>query len=83
MISWKSKKQNGVSWSSAESKYIAMAQSVCKIMWIRQLLMEVGIKTSVPAWCDNQVAIHIISNPIFHERTKHIEIDCHFIREKI
>ena len=62
-----------------------MTQSVCGIMWLHQLLMEVGGKTVVPAklWCDNQVALHIASNPIFHERTKHIEIDCHFVCEKI
>ena len=68
-----------------ESAYQAMAQSACEIMWIRQLLMKVGIKTFVPAklWCDNQVAMHIASNPVFHEWTKHIEIDCHFVREKI
>ena len=85
LISWKSKKQSFVSQSSAESEYRAMAQSACEIMWIRQLLMEVGIETSVPSklWCDNQAAMHIASNPVFHERTKHIEIDCHFACENI
>ena len=74
-----------VSRSSAKFEYKAMAQSVCEIMWISQLLMEVCIKTSIPAklWCNNQAALHIASNLVFHERTKHIEIDCHFIREKI
>ena len=62
-----------------------MTQFVCDIMWIRKLLMEVGIKTLVPAklWCDNQVAMHIAYNSVFHERTKHIEIDCHIVRENI
>ena len=85
MISWKSKKQSVVSQSSAELEYRAMAQSVYEIMWIRQLLMEVGIETSVPVklWCDNQAVMHIASNKVFHERTKHIEIDYHFVREKI
>ena len=85
LVSWKIKKQGVVSCSSAESEYRAMTQSVCEIMWLHQLLMEVDIKTAVPTklWCDNQTALHIASNPVFHERTKHIEIDCHFVREKI
>ena len=85
LVSWKSKKQGVVFCSSAESKYRAMTQSVCEIMWLHQLLMEVDIKTVVPAklWCDNQVALHIASNPVFHERTKYIEIDYYFVREKI
>ena len=74
LVSWKSKKQGVVSRSSAESEYRAMAQSVYEIMWLHQLLTEVGIMTVVPAklWCDNQAALHIASNPIFHEQTKHI-----------
>ena len=85
LVSWKSKKQEVVSRSTAESEYRAMTRSLCEIMWFHQLLMEVGIKTVVPAKlsCDNQAALHIASNPIFHERTKHIEIDYHFVREKI
>ena len=85
LISWKSKKQSVVSQSSAKLEYRAMTQSVCEIMWIHQLVMEVGIETSVPAklWCDNKIAMHITSNLVFHEWTKHIEIDCHFVCEKI
>ena len=80
MISWKSKKQSVVLRSSSKSEYRSMTQFVCKIMWIHQLLMEVCIKTSIPVklWCDNQAVMHIASNSVFHERTKHIEIDYHF-----
>ena len=82
LVSWKSKKMSVVSRSSAESEYTAMTQSVYEIMWFHQLLMEVGSKTPVPTklWCDNQAALYITSNPVFHERIKHIEIDFHFVR---
>ena len=85
LISWKSKKQSVVSQFCAESEYRAITQSVCEIMWIRQLLMEVGIETLVLAklWCDNQAAMHIASTSVFHERIKHIEMDCHFVCDKI
>ncbi|EOY04903.1 Cysteine-rich RLK (RECEPTOR-like protein kinase) 8 [Theobroma cacao] len=85
LVSWKSTKQNVVSRSSVESEYRAMAQTLWEVVWMYQLLSEVGLKSSLPAklWCDNQAALHIASNPVFHKRTKHIEIDCHFVREKI
>ncbi|RVW19501.1 Retrovirus-related Pol polyprotein from transposon TNT 1-94 [Vitis vinifera] len=85
LVAWKSKKQSVVSRSSAESEYRAMAQATCEIIWIHQLLCEVGMKCTMPAklWCDNQATLHIAANPVYHERTKHIEVDCHFIREKI
>ena len=85
LVSWRSKKQDVVSKSSVKAEYRAMAQSVQEIVWIHQLMKEVGLATSLPAklWCDNKAALHIASNSVFHERTKHIEIDCHFIRDKI
>ena len=66
------------------SEYRAMAQSTCEIMWVYQFLTEIGINMSLPAklWCDNKATLHIASNLVFHERTKHIEIDCHLVREK-
>ena len=85
LVLWKSKKQSVVSRSSAGSEYRAMTQSTCEIMWPHQLLAKVVIKTSVLAklWCDNQAALHIAFNHVFHELTKYIEIDCHYVREKI
>ena len=70
---------------SAEAEYRAMTLATCKLIWLKQFLQELrfwndGQMTLV---CDNQAALYITSNPIFHERTKHIEVDCHFIREKI
>jgi len=84
-ISWKSKKQPTVSKSSPEAEYRAMSQATAEVTWLVQLLSELGVSHLQPATlrCDNQSTLQIAKNPIFHERTKHIEIDCHFTRDKV
>ena len=85
LISSRTKKQPTISRSSAEAEYRALAATGSEITWLHYLLHDFQIPQSQPAfiYCDNQSAIHIANNPAFHERTKHIELDCHFIREKI
>ena len=62
-----------------------MAATTSELVWLKQLLLDFGIQLNTPMllFSDNQAAIHIASNPTFHERTKHIEIDCHFVHDCI
>ena len=71
--------------SNVEAEYRAMALATCELIWLKHLLRELrfGKDEQMKLICDNQAALHIASNPVFHERTKHIEVGCHFIREKI
>ena len=85
LISWQSKKQSTVSRSSSEAEYRALASTACELQWLTYILQDIGVAFIQPAtlYCDNQSAIQIATNPVFHERTKHIEIDCHIIRHKV
>uniref|UniRef100_A0A2N9J617 Integrase catalytic domain-containing protein n=1 Tax=Fagus sylvatica TaxID=28930 RepID=A0A2N9J617_FAGSY len=84
-ITWSAKKQATVSRSSTESEYRALATASAEVCWLRTLLKDLGIYLSQPPilWCDNVSALAIASNPVFHARTKHIEVDFHFIRERV
>jgi hypothetical protein len=85
LISWRAKKQHTVSRSSSKAEYRALSFASCELQWLVYLLKDLQVKCVKPPilYCDNQSALHIVANPVFHERTKHLEIDCHFVREKL
>ena len=85
LVSWKTKKQPTVSHSSSKAEYRALVATTCEIQWLTFLLQDLRVPFISPAliYCDNQPAMYIAANPVFYERTKHIELDCHVVREKI
>ena len=82
LITWKSKKQKVVSLSSAEAEFRGIAKGITEIIWIKKLLSELHFpqKKACNLFCDNKAAISIFKNPVQHDRTKHVEIDRHFIK---
>ena len=82
LVTWRSKKHNVVARSSAEAEFRAVAHGICEIMWIIRLLEELKMTGSSPMklYCDK---ISVAHNPVLHDRTKHVEVDKHFIKEKI
>ncbi|GAV72632.1 UBN2_3 domain-containing protein, partial [Cephalotus follicularis] len=85
LVTWRSKKQKVVALSSAEAKFRGMARAICELLWFRKLMTEIGFapKSAMSLFCDNKDAIEIAHNPVQHDRTKHVEVDRHFIKEKI
>lgn len=85
LVTWRSKKQKVVALSSAEAEFRGIAKGVMEILWLKKLMKDIGFPVSSTSklWCDNRASIHISENPVQHDRTKHIEIDRHFIREKL
>jgi histone deacetylase 1/2 len=85
LISWSARKQATVSRSSTEAKYKSLANATAEVMWIQTLLMELGVGAPRAAklWCDNLGAKYLSANRVFHARTKHIEVDYHFVRERV
>ncbi|KAK6131471.1 hypothetical protein DH2020_034779 [Rehmannia glutinosa] len=85
LVTWRSKKQGLVARSSAEAEYRVMAQGVCELLWVKKLMQDIHLlqEESLLLHCDNKAAINIAHNPVQHDRTKHIEIDRFFIKEKL
>ncbi|KAJ0481126.1 putative RNA-directed DNA polymerase [Helianthus annuus] len=85
LFSWSSKRQSTISRSSAEAEYRAVANVVAEVCWLRNLLLELRrpLSTTTLVYCDNISAIYLSSNPVQHQRTKHIELDIHFVREHV
>jgi hypothetical protein len=85
LISWSSKRQNTVSRSSAEAEYRTVANAVAETTRLHQLLLELHapLRRATLVYCDNISAVYMTSNPVQHQHTKHIEIDLHFVRERV
>jgi hypothetical protein len=85
LISWPSKRQTTVSRSNAEAEYRAVAHAVAECCWLRRLLQELHVPLSKATlvFSDNVSVVYMTANPVHHRRTKHIEIDIHFVREKV
>ncbi|RVX09224.1 Retrovirus-related Pol polyprotein from transposon RE1 [Vitis vinifera] len=85
LVTWKSKKQNVVARSSAEAEFRGMALGLCEALWLRLLLQDLGYLSRQPIrlFCDNKAACDIAHNPVQHDRTKHVEVDRFFIKEKL
>ena len=82
-MSWFSRKQKSIALSSAEAKYMAASIATCEGMWLRNLLsglFECELEATV-VHCDNQSSIRLSENPVFHDRSKHIDIRYHFLRD--
>jgi histone deacetylase 1/2 len=84
-ISWKSGKQRIVARSFTEAEYKALADGIAEVIWLQYLLTDMQVPSvSVPTiWCDNLGATYLSTNPIFHARTKHVEVDYHFLRDQV
>nr|KYP37069.1 Copia protein [Cajanus cajan] len=83
LVSW-SKKQLLVARSSTEAEYRALAQAVTEVLWIQSLLKELKVHLNTPiVLCDNQSTIALSHNPVLHSRSKHMELDIFFVREKV
>ena len=85
LVSWRCKQQATVARSSTEAEYKSLADTASEITWLQSLFSEIGLSSHTPPvlWCDNIGATYLTANPLFHARTKHIELDFHYVRDQV
>lgn len=85
LVTWRSKKQKVVALSSAEAEFRGMAKGLCELLWLKELLKEIGYSSDsvMRLFCDNKAVTQIAQNSVQRDRTKHVEVDKHFIKEKL
>lgn len=85
IISWRSARQKTVSRSSTEAEYKALANATAEVLWVQNILRELGVTISQPStlFCDNTGATYLCANPVYHSRMKHLALDYHFVRERV
>ena len=85
LVTWKSKKKKVVALSSAEAEFRGMAKGSCELLWLKRLLEKIGCSSqdTMNLFYDNMATIAIAHNPVQHDRTKHVEVDRHFIKQKL
>ena len=85
LVTWRSKRQKVVALSSAEAEFRGMARGMCELLWLKRLMADIGFspRSEMNLFCDNKAAIDISHNPVQHDRTKHVEVDRHFIKQNL
>lgn len=85
VVTWTSKKQKVVALSSTEVEYRGTVKVACEAVWLRRMISDIQMSQAgpTPLFCDNQGVLKLAKNPVFHERTKHVELHCHFIRKLV
>lgn len=85
LVTWRSKKQSIVARSSVEAKFKSMVHGICELLWFRMLIIELGLHVPEPMnlYCNNKAAINIAHDPVQHDKTKHVEVDRHFIKDHL
>jgi hypothetical protein len=85
LISWSSRKHATISRSSTKAEYKDLANAITEIMWLQTLFKELRIShpSTARLWCDNLGATYLSANPVFHARMKHIEVDFHFVQDRV